>query len=215
MKIFKVRRTFLPKNTYYLYSSFAGFICPSVKKNKTVLLSISRQGLGGMGSTFEYQKNKKMKSRFFFMAMMTGLFSIAAVAQDPSALRKKQFNLDDNIAIDGYDPVAYFKVNKAVKGKKDLAVSHQGVIYYFSSAENKEEFKKNPSPYEPEYGGWCAYAMGEKGEKVSIDPATFKILNGKLYLFYNRFFNNTLKSWNKDEAKLKPAADASWKKFYH
>ena len=149
------------------------------------------------------------------MAVLIGFFSAAAFGQDQSALRKKQFNLDDDIAIDGYDPVAYFKTNKAVKGKKDLAVSHQGVTYYFSSADNKEDFKKNPSQYEPEYGGWCAYAMGAKGEKVNVDPETFKILNGKLYLFYNRYFNNTLKSWNKDETKLKPAADASWKKFYH
>jgi len=156
-----------------------------------------------------------MKARFFFMAVVIGLLSITTFAQDESALRKKQFNLDDNVAIDGYDPVAYFKLNKAVKGKKDLAVSYQGVIYYFSSPENKEEFKKNPSRYEPEYGGWCAYAMGAKGEKVSIDPETFKIADGRLYLFYNRFFNNTLKSWNKEESKLKPAADASWNKFYH
>ena len=149
------------------------------------------------------------------MAILVGLFSATAFAQDQSALRKKQFNLDDDIAIDGYDPVAYFKTNKAVKGKKDLAVNHQGVTYYFSSVDNKEDFKRNPSQYEPEYGGWCAYAMGSKGEKVSIDPETFKIINGKLYLFYNRYFNNTLKSWNKEETKLKPAADASWKKFYH
>lgn len=156
-----------------------------------------------------------MRNRFFLILVSAGFFSMAAIAQDPSVLRKKEFNLDGNTAIDGYDPVAYFKENKAVKGKKDLAVSHQGVIYYFSSVENKEEFKKNPSHYEPEYGGWCAYAMGAKGEKVSIDPETFKILNGKLYLFYNRFFNNTLKSWNKEESTLKPAADASWKKIYH
>ena len=149
------------------------------------------------------------------MAVLVGFFSATAFAQDQSALRKKQFNLEDEVAIDGYDPVAYFKTNKAVKGKKELAVSHQGVTYYFSSADNKEDFKKNPSQYEPEYGGWCAYAMGAKGEKVNIDPETFKIINGKLYLFYNRYFNNTLKSWNKDETKLKPAADASWKKFYH
>lgn len=156
-----------------------------------------------------------MKPNIFLLVVLIGLLSVSAIAQDQSALRKKQFNLDNNISIDGYDPVAYFKVKKAVKGKKDLAVSHQGVVYYFSSVENKDEFKRNPSHYEPEYGGWCAYAMGEKGEKVSIDPETFKIVNGKLYLFYNRFFNNTLKSWNKDEGRLKTAADASWKKFYH
>ena len=179
------------------------------------MLSISRQEVAAFVPSFEDQKIYEMRNRFFLILMSVGFFSMAAMAQDPTALRKKEFNLDGNIAIDGYDPVAYFKANKAIKGKKDLAVSHQGVIYYFSSGENKEEFKKNPSQYEPEYGGWCAYAMGAKGEKVSIDPETFKILNGKLYLFYNRFFNNTLKSWNKEEVKLKPAADASWKKFYH
>ena len=156
-----------------------------------------------------------MKSKIFFAVLLLSLFSMVAIGQDAPALRKKQFNLDDNIAISGYDPVAYFKQNKAVKGKKDLTVNNQGVIYYFSSLENKEEFKKTPSHYEPEYGGWCAYAMGANGEKVSVDPATYKVVNGKLYLFYNKFFNNTLKSWNKDEAKLKPAADANWKKFYH
>ena len=81
--------------------------------------------------------------------------------------------------------------------------------------KNKEEFKKNPAAYEPQYGGWCAYAMGKDGDKVSIDPETFKIVNGKLYLFYNRAFNNTLKSWNKDEPTLKTKADANWQKIFH
>ena len=140
----------------------------------------------------------------------------SAAAQDITTTRKKNFNLnDDNIAIRGYDPVAYFKTGSAQKGTRDLALSYQGVVYYFATAENKEEFKKHPSKYEPEYGGWCAYAMGAKGDKVSIDPGTFKILNGKLYLFYNRNFNNTLKSWNKDEAGLKGKADANWSKTFH
>jgi hypothetical protein len=60
---------------------------------------------------------------------------------------------------------------------------------------------------EPAYGGWCAYAMGSTGEKVSVDPKTFKIVNGRLNLFYNRFFNNTLDDWNKDEVNLKKKAD--------
>lgn len=138
----------------------------------------------------------------------------AAHAQD-AALRVKEFNLDDKIAIEGYDPVAYFTAGKAVKGSNKLAVVHQGVTYYFSSEANKEEFKKNPSKYEPQYGGWCAYAMGAKGEKVSIDPKTFKIVGGKLYLFYNKFFNNTLTDWNKDENNLLHKADANWQKIYH
>ena len=63
-------------------------------------------------------------------------------------------------------------------------------------------FASNPAKYEPQYGGWCAYAMGHDGSKVEVDPETFKIINGKLFLFYNRFFNNTLKTWNQDESKL-------------
>jgi YHS domain-containing protein len=131
-------------------------------------------------------------------------------AQDQTS-RLKNYNLEGKLAIQGYDPVAYFKQHEAVKGSKEWAVSHQDVLYYFSSVANKEEFKKNPSLYEPQYGGWCAYAMGSKGEKVSVDPKTFKITNGKLYLFYNRFFNNTLTEWNKNEKGLQPKADANWK----
>lgn len=146
---------------------------------------------------------------FIFIMLASGtLFS-----QEP--LRKKHFNLKDGIAIQGYDPVAYFKQNKAEKGKKELSLLYQAATYYFSTIENKEEFKKNAAKYEPEYGGWCAYAMGSSAEKVSIDPATFKIVNGKLYLFYNKFFNNTLKDWNKDEPNLKTKADASWIKLFH
>ena len=153
----------------------------------------------------------KSKLSLLFIAFCLGPLSL--LAQDANS-RSKEFNLEKGIAIDGYDPVAYFKSNKAVKGSKSLAVFYQGVTYHFSSPENKEDFKKNPSRYEPEYGGWCAYAMGAKGEKVTIDPETFKIVSGKLYLFYNRYFTNTLKSWNKDESNLKMKADQHWKKIF-
>lgn len=129
--------------------------------------------------------------------------------------RQAAFNLSDHhLAIQGYDPVAYFTQGKALKGKAAFAVSHEGVTYYFANAENKGSFLAQPARYEPQYGGWCAYAMGAKGEKVSVDPETFKIVNGKLFLFYNSFFNNTLKSWNKDENNLHARADKNWKKFF-
>ena len=129
------------------------------------------------------------------------------------AIRKVQFNLEKSVAIQGYDPVSYFKQNKAVKGKKEILASYEGIIYQFSSVTNKEIFSKNPASFEPQYGGWCAYAMGSAGEKVEINPETFKIIDGKLYLFYDAFFNNTLKSWNKDENNLRVKADANWKKI--
>jgi len=154
-------------------------------------------------------------ARYFLLLGVFALSVSISFSQDVEAIRKKHFNLSKSgLALDGYDPVSYFKSNKAIEGKKEFAVNHQGAVYYFSSAENKETFFKNPSAYEPQYGGWCAYAMGKNGEKVNVDPETFKVINGKLYLFYNRFFNNTLTSWNKDEANLKTKADANWQKTF-
>ena len=138
---------------------------------------------------------------------------LSATTYSQISKRVKEYNLENKVAIQGYDPVAYFIQKKAVKGKPSFATTYEGVVYNFSSQSNKDLFLKNPTNYEPQYGGWCAYAMGANGEKVEIDPSTFKIIDNKLYLFYNAFFNNTLKSWNKDEVNLKKKADASWKKF--
>lgn len=120
-------------------------------------------------------------------------------------------NLEDGLALQGYDPVAYFTLHKSTKGKKQFAYAMSGATYYFLSAANREMFIKNPAAYEPQYGGWCAYAMGATGEKVEIDPETFKIVDDKLYLFYNSLFTNTLPKWNEDETHLKPKADEHWK----
>ena len=120
-------------------------------------------------------------------------------------------NVENRIAISGYDPVTYIEQNKAVKGNKNFAVNVNGAIYYTSSANNKKLFQENPFKYEPVYGGWCAFAMGDSGEKVSVNPNTFKIIGGKTYLFYNKFFMNKLDSWNKNERELKTNADKNWK----
>lgn len=129
-----------------------------------------------------------------------------------SEVRIAQFNLKKSIAIEGYDPVSYFD-NKPLEGKNELKITIKGVTYLFANAANLAKFKVNPDKYEPAYGGWCAYAMGETGEKVKVDPETFKIVDGKLNLFYNFWGNNTLMDWNKNEAILKAKADQNWKKF--
>lgn len=157
----------------------------------------------------------KPNVRFLVSLFFLSLLFTAVQAQDPAQARKSAFNVTDGLGIEGYDPVAYFLQGKAVKGSKEFAVYHQGITYRFASAANKETFKKDPAHYEPAYGGWCAYAMGAKGEKVEVDPKTFKITNGRLFLFYNKFFNNTLTDWNKDEAALKQKADANWSKIFH
>jgi len=150
-----------------------------------------------------------MKIKFFLWLMVT---SLALQAQSVTQ-RQQNFNLDNKLALQGYDPVSYFLQKKPLRGKKELAAQFEGVTYYFANPSNKEAFVKNPQNYEPQYGGWCAYAMGSNGEKVEIDPETYKILDGKLYVFYNAYFNNTLKSWNKDEVRLKKQADKNWQKI--
>ena len=156
-----------------------------------------------------------MINRILFFTVFTCVTSFSIFAQDENSIKKKHTNVEEGIALQGYDAVAYFLQNKAVKGKKEFWVVDAGITYLFSTMNNRETFKKLPNQYAPEYGGWCAYAMGAKGEKVEIDPGTFKIINNKLYLFYNKFFNNTLKDWNKDETNLKNKGDENWKKLTH
>jgi YHS domain-containing protein len=140
------------------------------------------------------------------------LFVTMSIAAQTVTKRATEFNLENKIALQGYDPVSYFKGNPS-KGKKEIVTTYEGVVYNFSSVANRDAFLKKPMSYEPQFGGWCAYAMGSSGDKVEINPDTFKILDGKLYLFYNAYFNNTLKSWNKDEVNLKKKAESNWKKF--
>lgn len=150
-----------------------------------------------------------MKTKLFYIL----LFFAEGVSAQNSALRQKHFLLEKGVALSGYDPVSYFQKNPA-KGSKTFVFTQEGVTYQFTNAANLETFKKNPLAYEPQYGGWCAYAMGKNGEKVEVNPETYKIVGGKLYLFYNRLFNNTLPDWNEDEVNLKKKADANWQSIY-
>jgi len=125
----------------------------------------------------------------------------------------QQYNIKKGAVANGYDVVAYFN-NKATKGNKEFSTKYDGVTFRFSTQENKNTFKKNPKKYIPEYGGYCAYAIGKTGERVSINPKTFEIRDGKLYLFYNSWGTNTLELWQKEGAEdLKKQANKNWKKI--
>lgn len=127
-------------------------------------------------------------------------------------VRRKHFNVKNNLALDGYDPVSYFD-GKPQEGKSQFSFNYRGVNYLFVSQANLNKFKTDPAKYEPAYGGWCAYAMGDTGEKVKVDPETYKIIDGRLYLFYNFWGNNTLTDWSKNERKLKEAGDRNWNRL--
>jgi YHS domain-containing protein len=149
-----------------------------------------------------------MKAYLFLVLCFVTWHSIAQ--SDES--RKKNFNVKRSVAIEGFDPVSYFD-GKPAEGVPSIKMAYKGVIYQFLSQDNLNKFSANPGKFEPAYGGWCAYAMGDSGEKVKIDPETYTILNGRLYLFYNFWGNNTLTDWKKDEEKLKEAGDRNWKKI--
>lgn len=142
-------------------------------------------------------------------AVTTLLLSSAMLSQAGT----KDYNLPANrLAIQGYDPVTYFTLNKAVLGSASFKAQHEGVTYHFSSADTLAAFQAAPAKYMPTYGGWCATAMA-KGEKVEIDPKNFKVTNGRLFLFFNAWYGDAKKVWVKDEAGQEKKADANWKKL--
>ena len=133
--------------------------------------------------------------------------------------QSKSFTTKENVAIGGNDLVAYFTQNKAVRGSQKFFARHHGVDYWFSSSENKSKFQVDPGKYLPQYGGYCAFAMAMKNAKVQSDPKTFKLHNGKLYLFFNDYYQgkpfNTIIPWNTDERNMINKANTNWKTMNH
>lgn len=125
----------------------------------------------------------------------------------------KVYNLKNGYVAEGYDVVSYFQ-QQVKNGNKQFTAEFDGVKFKFSSQENLTLFKLNPKKYIPQYGGFCAYAIGKNGEKVSINPKTFEIREGRLYLFYNSWGTNTLEMWQKEDPEiLQKKADENWKKI--
>jgi YHS domain-containing protein len=94
-------------------------------------------------------------------------------------------NVDPSgLALNGYDPVAYFESRKPIHGSAKFEASYEGVRYLFASEGHRKAFVKNPTKYLPQFGGFCAVGTSF-GEKVDVDPETGKVVNGKLYLNNN------------------------------
>ena len=120
------------------------------------------------------------------------------------------YNTKDGFIAKGYDVVAYFD-NEPKEGLDAFTTTYNGIKFKFSSQGNQDTFIKNPEKYIPQYGGYCAYAIADNAKKVDINPKTFEVRDGKLYLFYNSWGNNTLKKWLKKDVKgLQTKADSNW-----
>jgi YHS domain-containing protein len=130
-----------------------------------------------------------------------GLFAQQVQASEP--VYKGTFSEN---AVSGYDTVAYFKAGKPVKGSEQFKTNYQGAVWLFSSQANLDAFKANPEKYAPQYGGYCAYGLS-RGKLVSADPEAWKIVDGKLYLNYDK---DVQQLWSAQQADYIKKADAAW-----
>ncbi len=135
-----------------------------------------------------------MKTPCRFICFILSLFFILAFQTSPVLGLEPIFTNFLGQAIRGYDPVAYFKEGKAVKGQKAFQYEWKGAKWYFVSQQNREEFLQSPKKYAPQYGGYCAWAVSQ-GYTASIDPEAWHIHQGKLYLNYSK---GVQKMWSQD-----------------
>lgn len=127
-----------------------------------------------------------------------GLFSASAAGSSIYA--------EGGVAIDGTDPVSYFKQGKPIAGSPDITHEWNGATWRFSSEENRAAFAATPQAYAPQYGGYCAYAVSE-GYTASTVPDAWKIVDGKLYLNYSR---SVQRRWEKNYSERIVNADKNW-----
>ena len=143
----------------------------------------------------------KIKHVFSAFAISTAVFFSGLVsAVDEVYVDKK------GVTLSGYDTVAYFTENAAVKGSDKYSTTYYGATYYFSSEANKGLFEADPSKYAPQYGGYCAYGAA-LGKKFDVDGEAFEVIDGKLYVNKNK---KVYKLWSKEKSENIETANEEW-----
>ncbi len=134
-----------------------------------------------------------------FGAFQTYLYSIKYYATEPVYQTSRG-------ALDGTDVVAYFTESKAVAGKPEFSMDWNGARWHFSSAENLALFRASPERYAPQFGGYCAFAVGS-GYTAKTDAQAWHIENGKLYL---NFDPSVREQWMTKRNELIAAGERNW-----
>ena len=148
-----------------------------------------------------------MKTKLLYILFILMTIGAIALAQD----YKANFNVDDSkIGLQGYSPVSYIDLGIAQRGLKEFKSVHQGINYYFTNADQKKEFDRNPEKYLPQYGGYCAFGVSV-GAKFRVDPNKFLVSDGKLYLFLYDVEVDARQLWLQgSEKELVQKADTNW-----
>ncbi len=146
--------------------------------------------------------NRAMMTKYvLLLAFVAVLAAGPAAAEDP--INQTLFG---SVAIEGFDPVAYFDEERAIKGSKKITYEWMGAVWRFSTADRRARFEKEPERFAPQYGGYCAWAVSQ-GKTAGIDPEAFTLHDGKLYLNYNAKIQE---KWQADMLTLIEAADRNW-----
>ena len=143
---------------------------------------------------------KSTSQKITLLAALLGTsFSLMAADLDMS--------VDSNdLAIKGYDPVAYFANEGPVKGTSEFTATYKNAIYNFASSENRDEFRANPEAYAPQYGGYCAFGVA-MGKKFETAPLAWKVEDGKLYLNVDKAVQ---KRWLENTQEFIQDANSTW-----
>ncbi|MBL4615014.1 MAG: YHS domain protein [Magnetovibrio sp.] len=142
--------------------------------------------------------------RLFLIAVV----GMAIVMASPSHAAKDKIytGIFSNVALSGYDPVAYFPQGRAMKGQDQFSFAWNGATWRFVSTENRTDFQASPEKFAPQYGGYCAWAVSQ-GSTASTDPEAWHIRDGKLYLNYSK---NVQSQWKQDIPGNITKGDANW-----
>ncbi len=147
-----------------------------------------------------------MKKILLFLIVGIGI-TVANCSKTESV---KQINTTtENIAIKGYDTVAYFADNNPAVGNPQFEFVWNGAKWLFSSKENLEKFKQNPEQYAPQFGGYCSLAVS-KGYTADGDPNAWKVVDGKLYLNYSP---KVKEMWEAEQEKRIKDGEKNWQEF--
>ncbi len=121
-------------------------------------------------------------------------------------------NIDNsNIGLQGFSPISYLNLQLAQRGNKNFKSEHKKVAYYFTSAEQKAMFDKNPTKYLPQYGGFCAFGI-YAGAKFRVDPNKFIVKDDTYFLYLNNVELDAKQLWKTENnhGQLKSTADKNW-----
>ncbi len=146
-----------------------------------------------------------MNTRRAFLGLLATIPVSGALVR-PAMASSPMVYQHEGVAINGYDPVAYFTDSAPVYGDDAYRLMWGGAIWRFATAENLEAFEMNPSAYAPQYGGYCAYAVS-RGAVATTEPDAWTIHEGKLFLNYNLTVRGI---WSQDIAGNVALADNNW-----